>query len=598
MLKNYLISVLTLLPRLLHDLDDPVGVSEVKPDQLASSYDFIVVGAGSTGSVVAARLSEQPQVSVLLLEAGGDGTLLSLLPAGIGATLNSDMDWQYLTRPDGRTCLGMVHGQCLWHAGRALGGGSSINGMQYVRGDREDYDTWQALGNDGWGWEEVLEYFKKSEQQTNAQYARDSAHHGTRGPLPVSDLRYTTPLAQSFLAAGQQAGFPVRDLNAGNATGFTVMQVNMDSASKRVSSARAFLKPALDRPNLTILTQARVEKILFSGHSGAQPRASGVVVSRLGHRFTVGARREVIVSGGVVETAKLLMLSGVGPRWHLDQLNIPVISDLPVGQHMQSHVGTGEVVFQLRDPVSFNYLRLFSNPLNLLSYAQGEGPLAAVSGFEGMAMYRSGLDHNTSWPDIQLSLISLTPAVDGGLVYRRSLNLNDQTFDKYRPIKFKEGFFILPVLLHPYSRGNIRLRSRNPNEAPEINPNYFSHPLDMQRLIQGVRFSQWLARTGPFTQYGASFYSRPLSQCEHLPGDSDQYWDCAIRHFTYPLYHDCCTAPMGPVVSPRLRVHGVAGLRVADASVMPTLVSGNTNAACVMIGEKVADMIKQDYRLQ
>ena len=599
--KTLLPTLLTLLPRVLYDLDDPVGVPEVKPEQLLHQYDFIVVGGGSAGSVVAARLSENPRVSVLLLEAGGDGTLLSLLPAGIGATLNSDMDWQYLTQPSPHSCLGMIRGQCLWHAGRALGGGSSINGMQYVRGDRQDYDTWEALGNPGWGWEEVLHYFRKSEGQTNRQYAADTRNHGTRGPMTVSDLSFTTPLADAFLEAGRRAGFPVKDLNNGNATGFTVMQVNMENG-KRVSSARAFLKPATSRPNLTILTLARVHKITFTHEDSVSvPRASGVVFTRLGSTYHVGARREVIVSAGVVETPKLLMLSGIGPRHHLQQLGIQSVADLAVGENMQSHVGTGEVVFRVTQPVSFNYLRLFSNPLNILSYARGEGPLAAVSGFEGMAMYRSGLDSNTSWPDIQLSLISLTPAVDGGLIYRRSLNLNDRTFEKYKPIVFKEGFFILPVLLHPYSRGNIKLRSRDPEAAPVINPNYFSHPLDMPRLIESVRFSQRLARSPLFRRYGATFYQRPLTQCSHLPPNSDQYWDCAIRHFTYPLYHDCCTAHMGPssdptaVVSPRLSVYSVRGVRVADASVMPTLVSGNTNAACVMIGEKAADMIKQDW---
>ena len=280
-----------------------------------------------------------------------------------------------------------------------------------------------------------------------------------------------------------------------------------------------------------------------------------------------------------------------------------MIADLPVGQSLQSHVGVGDVVFSLNQPVSYNPIRLLTNPLNLLAYLRGRGPLAAVSGFEGMAMYRTGLDPDTNWPDVQLSLISLTPAIDGGLVYRRSLNLDDATYEKYKPLAFKDGFFILPILLHPKSRGTITLRSRNVKDPPIIQPNYFAHPLDMQRMIQSVRFAKHFGQSRHFRRYGSQFYSRPLRQCGHLAADSDQYWDCAIRHFTHPLYHDCCTAPMGPaeepeaVVSPRLAVYNVSGLRVADASVMPTLVSGNPNAACVMIGEKAADLIKEDWGL-
>lgn len=538
---------------------------------------------------------------MLLLEAGGDGTLLSLVPAGVGATLNSDMDWQYKTRADGRSCLGMRRGQCLWHAGRVLGGGSSINGMLYVRGDQEDYDTWSARGNPGWSWSEVLPYFRKSERQTNPEYAADTINHGARGPMSVSDLRWQTPLAEAFIASGHEKGFPVKDVNTGNATGFTVMQTCMENG-KRVSTARAFLKPILERPNLTIMTNSRAVKLKFS-YSSQVPKVVGVEVKRNGRIFYVKARKEVILSAGVVETPKLLMLSGIGPRQHLEAHRIPLVADLPVAENMQSHVGTGEVVFTLRSPVSFNPLRLFTNPLNVLAYLRGQGPLAAVSGFEGMAMYRTGLDSETQWPDIQLSMISVTPAIDGGLIYRNSLNLNDELYEKYTPIHFKDGFFILPVLVHPKSRGTIKLRSRNPEMSPEINPNYFDHPLDMKRMIQSVRFSQSLGRSRFFQRYGAEFYSRPVPQCQHLPADSDNYWDCAIRHFTYPLYHDCCTAPMGPVtdpaavVNPRLRVYNVDGLRVADASVMPTLVSGNTNAPCVMIGEKASDLIKQDWNL-
>ena len=594
-------SVLTVLPRLISDLDDPIGVKEVFSTPPRAQYDFIVVGAGSAGSVVAGRLA-QTGVTVLVLEAGEDGSYLTDIPGTVGSNLGTSQDWSYLTQPDGRSCLGMKGDQCLWHAGKMLGGGSAINGLLYVRGDSQDYDTWAGLGNPGWSWREVLPYFKKSEDQLNPRYAQDRRHHSVGGPIPVSDLAWRTPLSDAFVRAGHRAGFPVRDLNSGNATGFTVMQTNIRDG-KRVSSAKGFLKPVADRPNLDILTHSLVERILFSGgYQGVPRRVKGVVFRRNGERFTVRARKEVILSAGVIGTPKILLLSGIGPREDLARLGIPLVADLPVGQNMRSHVGTGEVAFTLREPVAFNPLRIYTNPLNILSYLNRQGPLAAVSGFEGMGMYRTGLDPDSSYPDIQLYMLTVTPGVDGGLVYRRSLNFDDQTFSKWKPLSFKDGFNIVPVLSHPKSRGSVKLRSRDPEDPPIINPNYFDHPLDMQRMISAINFSLSLGNSGEFAKFGAKFYDRPLDQCRYFPMYSDQYWECAVRHFTYPLYHDCCTAPMGPrdsrdsVVDSQLRVHQVQGLRVADASVMPEIISSNTNAACVMIGEKAADLIRSFWK--
>jgi len=595
-----LTGLLTLLPRVLKDLDDPVGVAQVKPVALHGSYDFIVVGAGSSGSVVAARLAES-SASVLLLEAGTDGSYLTDIPAAVGATLGSSLDWAYLTQADGQSCLGMQGDQCLWHAGKVVGGGSTINGMLYVRGDQEDYDAWERRGNPGWGWEDVLPYFKKSEDQLNTHYARNTKFHSVGGRLPIGDIGFKTPLSDTFLQAGEYLGFPVKDINTGNSTGFTVMQATIKDG-KRFSSAKSFLKPIIGNPNLSVLPEAFVEKLLVSSKHGV--RAEGVVFTRQGRRYRVKARKEVIVSSGVVGSPKLLMLSGIGPRHHLQQLGIPVHADLPVGQNMQSHVGTGEAVFTLEQPVSFNPIRIFTNPLNIISYLRGEGPLGAVSGFEGMGIYRTGLDSSSSWPDIQLNLISVTPGVDAGLVYRHSLNMDDQMFTKWKALAFKEGFSILPVLVHPKSRGTIKLRSRNPLEQAEINPNYFDNPLDVKRLISGIKLSLALGNSKPFKRFGARFYDRPIEFCKAFAPYSDAYWECAIRYFTYPLYHDACTCPMGPVtdhtavVNSRLQVHGVTRLRVVDASVMPELTSGNTHAPCVMIAEKAADMIKQDCGLQ
>jgi len=598
-LQSFILGIVLFLPNLFFDLDDPIGIPQEKPS-VVSAYDFIVVGAGSAGSVVAARLANAGK-SVLVLEAGSDGSLLTEIPAAVGATLGSSLDWQFLTEPDNRACLGSKNGQCLWHAGKVVGGGSTVNGMLYVRGDREDYDAWERRGNPGWGWKDVLPFFKASEDQLNPYYARDSLHHSVGGPLPVGDVAFKTPLSDAFLNAGKRQGFPVRDINTGNATGFTFMQANI-KRGKRQSTAKAFLRPSLQKGiRLTVLTEARVDRLVWEGRQ--TPKVAGVVYKRRGELKRVWARKEVIISAGVVGSPKLLLLSGIGPRQDLARLGIPLVADLPVGQNMQSHVGTGEAVFTLEEKVSFNPLRLFANPINLLAYIRGEGPLASVSGFEGMAIYRSGLDTSTSWPDVQLSLISVTPGVDGGLVYRRSLNMGSEMFSKWKPLALKEGFTILPVIVHPRSRGTLSLRSRDPSAPPLIRPNYFSDPLDMAVMIQAVKFSLALGTSPPFARYGSRFYDRPIEFCtkQGLRPYSDAYWDCAIRWFTYPLYHDACTCPMGPksdnqaVVDSRLRVHGVYGLRVADASIMPNLVSGNTNAACIMIGEKASALIREDW---
>jgi len=594
-----ILSVLTLFPRFLLDLDDPVGIRTVGPINLRKEYDLIVVGAGSSGCVIAGRLAAT-SASVLLLEAGSDGTLLSEVPAFVASPLmGSPIDWSYLTHPDGRSCLGMEGDQCLWHSGKVLGGGSVINGMIYARGDQEDYDNWERLGNPGWGYQDVLPFFKKSEDQLNPAYARDTFHHSTGGPLPVGESNFKTPLLDAFLNAAKYLGFPVKDMNVGNSAGFTHIQATMKDG-KRFSTAKAFLRPVIDRPNLTVLTEALVEKVLVS--KDHHPRATGVVFSWRGNRHLIRCRKEVIVSGGVVGSPKLLMLSGIGPQEHLAKLGIPLVVDLPVGNNMQSHVGTGELVFTVDQPVSMNPLRLFSNPLNILPYMWGEGPLGST-GINGHGCFRTGLQNDTAWPDVMTMLIALTPAIDGGLIYKRMHNRDNQFLSKYKPLAFQEGYQLIPYLLHPLSRGNIRLKSRNPRDPPIISANYFSHPLDVKTLIAGIRTSLALADTPPFLQFGSKFYNKPLEFCSSFEPYSDGYWECAMRYTTSTLYHDAGTCKMGPggdgeaVIDHRLEVHGVEGLRVADASIMPELVSGNTNAACIMIGEKAAAMVMEKWGL-
>ena len=434
-------AILASLPILLNeDLTDPAGVGQLvrNHNDLHYKYDFIVIGGGSAGCAIAARLSEAPHVTVLLLEAGGIGNPVSNVPFLTASLIDEDIGWKYKTKPDGRSCLGLEGQSCKWHRGRVLGGSSVINGMLYVRGNKEDFNEWERRGNYGWGYEDVLPYFKKSENQDDPHLASNSRYHGRGGPQPISFPRYKTNVAWAFLESGGQHGYNVhKDLNGPEQEGFSFMQVNMRRGS-RYSSARSFLGD-LQRKNLHIALNAHVTKIDVDYNK----KATGVYFEdENGHFRRISAAKEVVLSAGTIASPQILMLSGIGPKYELNKFDIPVKADLPVGRNMQSHVGTGELIFSVEKPgLAFDGMSIV-NPSTYLSYFKDRrGPLTSANQFEGLAFIKTGLG-NMSWPDVELQLVASHIAADGGLAVRNHLGIS-----RYSNImKVKPKTFLIIVI--------------------------------------------------------------------------------------------------------------------------------------------------------
>ena len=528
--------------------------------------DFIVVGAGSAGCVMAARLSEDPTTSVVLVEAGGDDWNRWIhIPLGFGKTFaDPSVNWCYETEPD----AGAGGRKIFWPRGKVLGGSSSINGMVYIRGQHEDFDLWRQMGCTGWSAQDVLPYFKRAEHQT-----RGADHwHETGGPLVVSDVQEGHPLCAAFIHACNDLGFPTnRDFNGASQDGVGYHQTTTRNG-RRCSTAVGYLKPATQRRNLRVVTGALAERIIFDGH-----RAVGVAFRQDGFAGTARARREVILCGGAINSPQLLLLSGVGPQQHLTDLGIPVMHHLPgVGQAMQDHY-SAPIKLKCRYPITVNDIML--SPLKMLHtgleyYLGRRGAMASISAQVALfARTRPEL----ATPDVKMSI---------------SIFSADRPQDGLH--KFS-GFTIIVYQLRPESRGEIRLKSPHPRDAPAILANYLVTETDRRTITDGLFLGRRLLATPHLEHYVAE---------EFLPGPHVQTDAQMLEHARNrggTVFHPTSTCKMGidsmAVVDPELRVHGIDGLRVVDASVMPTVVSGNTNAATIMIGEKAADLVRAQMRL-
>lgn len=515
------------------------------------AYDFIVIGAGSAGCVVASRLSEGRDLKVLLLEAGGrDDHPDILVPLAWRSLRETKLDWDYVTTPQ-EHCDNRV---IKMPRGKVYGGSSSTNAMIYQRGSRRDYDGWAKLGNQGWAWEDVLPYFMKSEHQERGA----SAHHQVGGPLNIADLREPNPLTAAFVEAAQQAGLRKNDdFNDGEQEGVGFHQVTQKDG-QRHSAARAFLHPALKRGRLKAIPQAMVTHLRFEGR-----RCIGASYVKDGRRHEVAARREVILCGGAVNSPQLLMLSGIGDRARLERLGIKVIKDLPgVGENLQDHVRVFVSHFS-KQPVS---LARMNDPQERVRYEQGQGGVWTSNLGEAGAFVKL----NPAAPAPELQLIFL-PLID----YPENPNAH--------------GYTLAPGLVATQSRGTLELQSADPYQPPLINPNYLAADDDMRALVAGVKLARQILAAPAFAPYRGD---------EWLPGNrvrSDEDIEAFIRAHLDNIFHPTGTCKMGndplAVVNDRLQVHGIQGLRVADGSIMPFIVNANTNAPCMMIGEKCAAMI-------
>lgn len=562
---------------------------------LLPDYDFIIVGAGSAGAVLANRLTENPKWNVLLIEAGPGENMVMDIPMFVHYLQAFNVNWDYKTKPSNSSCLGMRNNQCRWPRGKVMGGSSVLNFMIYTRGNKRDYDRWAELGNEGWSWDQVQPYFQKMEKCQVPD--RAVGYMGEKGPMSISYPKWKSGIAKAFVAANRENGANYVDYNGKNQCGVSYFQSTTEDGM-RLSSNAAYLYPIKGRPNLHIQKEAMVTKILLE--KGTK-RAQGVQFYKNGKYKTVYARREVIVSAGAINSPQLLMLSGIGPSEHLKSLNIDPIANLKVGYNLMDHTATALTISVNKTSM---FLTTVGSPANIAKFVmKRKGPLTSIGACEAVSFF----DHNNptsedAWPTVELFQVGGPLYGDG--IQKDNFNLRPNFFNKVYGDEFRrhqDAFHIWPMILRPKSRGRISLRTANPFEHPIIDTNYFGHPDDIKVGVHGIRKALELLKQPSLRRLDARLQDTPIPGCTQFKPYSDEYFECFIRHITLTIYHYSGTCKMGPrsdpdaVVDDRLRVYGVKGLRVVDASIMPEIPAGHTNGPTMMIAEKAADMIKSDW---
>ena len=563
----------------------PFSSKSILTEEPDEEYDYIVVGGGSAGAVVASRLSEDKNNKVLLLEAGGfwDENPLLHVPIKWLDLGHTEHDWEYYSESQNVSCLGMNERRSFWPRGRVLGGTSMINAAMYTRGSRYEFDDWADRGCIGWSYKDVLPYFMKSED-IQIDELKSSKYHSRGGPLAVSGSRITQ-LSDMFMKSGEELGYKVIDYNGADQEGFSPVQGTVRHGV-RSSTGVEFLGNTAERDNLHIVIRSHVTKVKL-----VNKKATGVYVVRDNRKYFIKARKEVILSAGTIGSTQLLMLSGVGPKNHLNEMGIDVIADLPVGQNLQDH----QMVFLFsRINQSLSITKSYQNSLSSrLQYnIFGTGP-RSIGGTEGTAFfYTDESKRGKTNTDIQWFLFS-------SFTNTNYYNFKDEVAKEFLARTPDEhGFSTAVVTTHPKSTGTLKLRSTDPFDYPILDPQYLTDKRDIPEYIAGIRIWEKFITTPTMQKLGTKIDQSKMSFCSQHKFQSDAYWECYVRHLAVTVYHHSCTCKMGAandplaVVDPNLRVKGIKGLRVVDASVFPTVIAGNTNAATIMVAEKAADLIR------
>ncbi|XP_015784655.1 uncharacterized protein LOC107362155 [Tetranychus urticae] len=581
----------TIIASPLGPIASPYSLDVDKPSNNNNTYDYVIVGAGAAGSTVAARLTEDPNIRVLVIEAGGKENNFNVIPLFAFLQQKTPIDWGYYSVPQTRSAQGLNNKKIPASRGKVVGGSTSINFMLYVRGNPSDYDKWQELGATGWNYSAMAPYFVKMEDSRDPR--AEPGYHGTKGPMPVSEIQDPYPVDEAFLEGCREYGLNIGDYNGADQMRFQYGSHYIRDG-ERWSTGRGYLAPASSRTNLDILLFSRATKIIFDD----EKRAIGVKFTRNNENYQVFARSKVIISAGGIATPQLLMLSGIGPKDQLEKFKIPTVHESPgVGNNLQDHPFTF-LLYKTNLGTSFVAPRL-DTAKSIAEYASSHKGSFTTPGLNvnGFMRTKYAKDERSDIQILEFSYIIGGALPNFYLGYL--LNFNRQTYFKYfLPYSGSDGTMYAVSLVKPRNTGTIKLASADPRDPPLIDFNFFTDPRDLGSMVEGCKLVLNITKTEAMQSVGAERFNSSLGDCDRYAFDSDDYLMCLTQTLTFTLWHSTSTARMGfsddplAVVSPDLHVYGVKDLMVIDTSVMPEVPTGNTATPTIALAERAADMIR------